>query len=311
MDIVVITGVSGSGKSVALHVLEDAGYYCVDNLPCRLLPQLPNALANDGYAHLAVAIDVRNSGSIAELPGILNDLRQEHSVRVLFLNTSTATLVQRFSETRRPHPLTLQNPATSHLDEQASLIEAIEYERELLTPLIALGQQIDSSHLRSNALRSWINEFISQNNHPPQSLTLTFESFGFKHGVPLDADFVFDVRPLPNPHYDLTLRPLTGLDQPIIDFLAPEPLVQNMIADIKNFVERWLPVFVQDNRAYLTIAIGCTGGQHRSVFIAETLAQHFRQDRGSVLTRHREQIARQSHNAAPERASLKPTIAPH
>lgn len=283
MKIILITGISGSGKSVALNVLEDAGYYCVDNLPSRFLPELAEYLDMQGHGQLAVAIDARSGGALDDLPPIIGGLRRfGHDVRVLFLNANTQTLVQRYSETRRRHPLsTLPNGSFS---DSGSLVEAIEHERDLLSDLTELGHQIDTSNLRASALRRWIKEFVQQDQQGP---TLMFESFGFKHGVPLDADFVFDVRSLPNPYYDLQLRPLTGRDAPVIDFLSSVPEVLEMIDDIAAYVEKWLPSFMRDNRSYLTVAIGCTGGQHRSVYIAQTLATRF-SGRTSVIVRHRE-----------------------
>ncbi|GAB3628625.1 nucleotide-binding protein [Pandoraea terrae] len=283
MKIVLITGVSGSGKSLALNVLEDAGYYCVDNLPSRFLPDLAAYLGSQNYDRLAVAIDARSGGSLADLPPIIGGLRRfGHDVRVLFLNATTQTLVQRFSETRRRHPLS--SLPTDTMTPTGSLVEAIEKERELLNSVTELGHQIDTSNLRASALRRWIKEFVQQEH---AGLTLMFESFGFKHGVPLDADLVFDVRSLPNPYYDIQLRPLTGRDQPVIDFLSAIPEVAEMIDDIANYLHKWLPSFMRDNRSYLTVAIGCTGGQHRSVYIAQTLRERFVAE-SSVLVRHRE-----------------------
>lgn len=290
MRIFLITGISGSGKSVALNVLEDAGYYCVDNLPAQFIPELAQYLSTQGYTHLAVATDIRSRETLRVLPDIVNDLKALHTVRVLFLTASTDTLVQRYSETRRRHPLSMRQDSTINSNAlppepgSASLIEAIEMERELLSPLSESAHRIDTSNLRSSTLRGWIKDLLTD-EHP--HMTLMFESFGFKHGVPTDADLVFDVRSLPNPHYDLQLRPLTGRDQPVIDYLNGQPMVQAMAEDIRAYVEKWLPSFVADNRSYLTIAIGCTGGQHRSVYIAERLATYFRAH-GTVLVRHRE-----------------------
>jgi UPF0042 nucleotide-binding protein len=287
MRLILITGISGSGKSVALNALEDAGYYCVDNLPPRFLPELADFLSRDGHARLAVAIDARSASSLANLPGIIQSLDQEHDVRVLFLNASTQALIQRFSETRRRHPLSISTGHDVSAGMQASLADAIEHERELVSGLAEFGLQIDTSNLRANALRAWVKKFIE---HDHAGLTLLFESFGFKRGVPLDADLVFDVRMLPNPFYDVRLRPLTGLDQPVIDFLNAVPDVHEMIGDIAAYLEKWLPRFRDDNRSYLTVAIGCTGGQHRSVFIAETLGARFAGEL-NVLVRHREMHA--------------------
>ncbi|MGO4576316.1 RNase adapter RapZ [Cupriavidus sp. 2TAF22] len=300
MRIILITGISGSGKSVALNVLEDAGYYCVDNLPAQFIPELARYLAAQGYTHLGVATDIRSRESLDQLPGTLRDLAAEHEVRVVFLTANTDALVQRYSETRRRHPLSMRVdkaglPAATGDDagnapdadaplNDTSLIEAIEMERELLSPLAEAAHRIDTSNVRTNTLRAWIKEFVRDDD---LRLTLLFESFGFKHGVPSDADMVFDVRSLPNPYYDLALRPLTGRDEPVIDFLQSQPMVLAMAEDIRAYVEKWLPSFIADNRSYLTVAIGCTGGQHRSVYIAERLANYFRAH-GNVLVRHRE-----------------------
>ncbi len=284
MRIVLITGISGSGKSVALNALEDAGYYCVDNLPPRVLPELVRSITDDGQQHLAVAIDARSSSSLADMPGLIRELSQQHDVRVLFLNASTQALIQRFSETRRRHPLSGSPSHEADVGLLSSLEEAIERERELVAPLAGFGHEIDTSNLRANVLRTWVKRFIEQKN---DDLVLMFESFGFKRGVPLDADFMFDVRALPNPYYDRELRPLTGLDQPVIAFLDALPIVHQMIDDIEAFLVKWLPHFRDDNRSYLTVAIGCTGGQHRSVFIAETLAARLSRQ-ANVIVRHRD-----------------------
>ena len=284
MRIILITGISGSGKSVALNALEDAGYYCVDNLPPRFLPELATYLDRQGQTRLAVAIDARSSRSLDEVPAMINDLSQAFDVRVLFLNASTQSLIQRFSETRRRHPLSGSPAHDADVGLLTSLGEAIERERELVSGLAEFGHQIDTSNLRANVLRAWVKSFIEQET---AGLTLMFESFGFKRGVPLDADFVFDVRTLPNPYYDHELRPLTGLDKPVIDFLSAQPMVHEMIDDIGTFIAKWLPHFRDDNRSYLTVAIGCTGGQHRSVFIAQALAARFG-DKANVIVRHRD-----------------------
>lgn len=289
MRIILITGISGSGKSVALNVLEDAGYYCVDNLPAQFIPELATYLADQGYSHLGVATDIRSRESLARLPDTVRELSANHQVQVLFLTANTDALVQRYSETRRRHPLSMRVESADEPGSliDTSLIEAIEQERELLSPLAESAHRIDTSNVRTNTLRSWIKELIHSDSQP---LTLLFESFGFKHGVPSDADLVFDVRSLPNPYYDLALRPLTGRDAPVIDFLQSQPMVLAMAEDIRAYVEKWLPSFIADNRSYLTVAIGCTGGQHRSVFIAERLANYFRAH-GNVLVRHREMAA--------------------
>lgn len=284
MRIILITGISGSGKSVALNALEDVGYFCVDNLPPRFLPQLAQYLSEDGYERLAVAIDARSSSSFEDMPEMIRDLAREHDVRVLFLNASTQSLIQRFSETRRRHPLSGSLTHDANVGMLKSLEEAIEHERELVANLAEFGHQVDTSNLSANALRQWIKVFVEGGRG---SLMLTFESFGFKRGVPLDADLVFDVRTLPNPHYDARLRPLTGLDEPVIEFLNAQPAVHAMIDDIYGFVSKWLPHFRDDNRSYLTVAIGCTGGQHRSVYIAQTLATRFAGE-SNVIVRHRD-----------------------
>ncbi|MDD2722077.1 MAG: RNase adapter RapZ [Gallionella sp.] len=276
MQLFLLSGLSGSGKSVALKVLEDSGFYCVDNLPAELLTRLTDYLLTAGYDRVAVSIDVRSANSVQCLPEVLLQLRaQGMAVHVLFLDAKTDTLVKRFSETRRKHPLS---------DGVRTLPECVQQERELLAEISSIGHHVDTSELRTNALSLWIKQFI---NLDRARITLLFESFGFKHGVPLDADFVFDVRCLPNPYYTLQLRPLTGKDAPVIEFLESTPATQQMFGDVCQFVERWLPSFIADNRSYLTVAIGCTGGQHRSVYISEKLAQHF-QASHQVLLRHRE-----------------------
>lgn len=282
MQILLISGISGSGKSVALNVLEDAGYYCVDNLPPSLLPELITTLSNEPL--VAVAIDSR---SASQLTGFLNTkqiLRKAgHEVRMLFLTASTDSLVARFSETRRSHPLSHRLGRENSSIEKLSLMECIEEEREILAEIQALAHVIDTTDLSANQLRSWVKNMIDMPHAP---LTLMFESFAFKRGVPLDADYVFDVRMLPNPHYDLVLRPLTGRDAPVIDYLDNQAMAQDMYADILAFLTKWIPSFKDDNRSYLTIAIGCTGGQHRSVYMVEKLSRHFQQSE-QVLVRHR------------------------
>ena len=276
MQLILISGLSGSGKSIALRALEDAGCYCVDNLPATLLPPLVRQLRDEGYARVAVAIDVRAGASIAALPQQLRDLKaMDIPTRFVFLEARDETLIARFSETRRGHPL-------SNAD--TTLAEAILRERELLENVAGLGNRIDTSSLIPNALRAWVLDFAE--NAASQGLTLLFESFGYKHGIPLDADLVFDVRCLPNPHYDPQLRPLTGRDPAVARFLETQAEVRKMAEDIRGFLESWLPSYVRDNRSYLTVALGCTGGQHRSVYLAEWLAGQFR-DRARVLVRHR------------------------
>lgn len=276
MELVLISGLSGSGKSVALNLLEDAGYYCVDNLPVVMLTLLVGMLRQEQIRKLAVAVDARSGDGIALLPEKLEKLAAE-GVRYtfLFLHSGEETLLKRYSESRRRHPLAAAGK---------TLEEAITAERELLAPITELGHRIDTSNLKANALREWVRQFIEA--EPGQGLTLMFESFGFKHGLPLDADLVFDVRCLPNPHYAEALRPLTGKDQAVVDFLEAEPEVIRMRDDIRRFVADWLPAYIRDHRSYLTVAIGCTGGQHRSVYLAEWLARHFA-DQARVLVRHR------------------------
>ncbi len=276
MQLILISGLSGSGKSIALNVLEDSGYYCVDNLPAALLPRLLEALAGGGYERVAVAADMRGGAGIAVLPQLLADLRGGAiDFRFIFLDARDEVLIQRFSETRRRHPLA---------DPDSTLAEAIAREREALDALASLGHHIDTSNLRPNALRSCIRDFARLD--AGAGLTLLFESFGYKHGLPLDADIVFDARCLPNPHYDPALRGLTGRDADVIDFLEAHDEVGKMAEDIRRFLADWLPAYVRDNRAYLTVAIGCTGGQHRSVYLAEWLAARFR-GQARVLVRHR------------------------
>jgi len=280
-EVILITGISGSGKSVALHALEDAGYFCVDNLPPELLRDFIRLEHKRFTRSVAVAVDVRTATSLPTLLPLIDQLRSE-GLRVLplFLDASTDALVRRFSETRRPHPLT----APSETDNARALIEAIELERALLSDLREVSTVIDTSQLRPALLRSWVRSLVGAR---ASSLTLVFESFAFKNGVPLDADYVFDVRVLPNPHYVRELRPLTGRDAPVAAFLDAKPDVAEMLLQIRTFLQRWLPAFEDDQRSYLTVAIGCTGGQHRSVYSVEQLARHF-QSQYATLVRHRE-----------------------
>lgn len=276
MDLILISGLSGSGKSVALNMLEDGGYYCVDNLPVSMLQALVQELQQAGYAKAAVAVDVRSGNSLQRLPIEVNALRQRGlDLRLLFLDANDETLIKRFSETRRTHPLAAQGSA---------LEEAIGEERRLLEPIAALGYRIDTSELKANALREWVRQFAGVDQG--RELLLVFQSFGFKHGIPLDADLVFDVRCLPNPHYDPALKPLTGLDAPVIAFLENHDEVRQMGNDIRHFVTTWLPAYKADGRHVLTIGIGCTGGQHRSVYLAEWLGRDFSRH-ARVLVRHR------------------------
>jgi len=276
LQLFLISGLSGSGKSVALKALEDSGFYCVDNLPAELLSDLVTHLLPAGYRNIAVSIDVRSANSVQRIPEIVLELmKNDLAVHVLYLDAQSDTLVKRFSETRRLHPLS---------NGVRTLPECVEQERELLAEISRIGHHIDTTELNANALRAWIKQFIKVDR---TRLTLLFETFGFKNGIPLDADLVFDVRCLPNPHYDPMLRALTGRDAPVIQFLEATPAAQQMFGDIRDFVARWLPSYVADNRSYLTVAIGCTGGQHRSVYLAEKLTQHF-ESQQQVLVRHRE-----------------------
>ena len=276
MELILIGGVSGSGKGVALAALEDSGYYTSSHLPLPLIRETVDYLRGVGQRRIAVTLDLRTDRGIAEIGATLGALRAAGwNVRFLMLDAKTDTLVKRFSETRRRHPFS---------SESHTLTEAIELERRLLADIRDLGYVFDTSDLPAAALRSWIKDFVGLD---ASRLTLLFESFGFKHGIPLDADLVFDVRCLPNPHYEERLAPLTGRDRPVIEFLERVPEVEEMYGDIHGFVSRWLPAFVRDNRNYLTVAIGCTGGQHRSVYFVERLAAAF-EGRYQVQKRHRE-----------------------
>ena len=283
MQLVIVTGLSGSGKTIALRVFEDSGYYCIDNLPATLLPHIQNHVANQNAAKVAVSIDSR-SIAIESLPDILQTLKTQNiQVQLLYLDANLETLVKRFSETRRKHPLSTPNQA---------LAESISHERDLLSGLSDLGHHVDTSNLSSNALRNHTREWMLQIEQSyqevrPHNLVLSFISFGFKHGLPLDADFVFDVRSLPNPHYDMILRPYNGKQEPIRQFLQNEPMVLEMQSDIQHYIEKWLPSFYHDNRSYVTVGIGCTGGQHRSVYLVEQLGAYFKQQH-QVMIRHRE-----------------------
>ncbi|TSA18828.1 MAG: RNase adapter RapZ [Betaproteobacteria bacterium] len=276
MQLVLISGLSGSGKSVALNVLEDSGYYCVDNLPVALVVPLLESLAGSGHERVALSMDARSGQSVRELPQTVAALKQQGvDVRLLFLDAKDETLIKRFSETRRLHPLS---------QGELTLAESIARERELLDDVGELGHHIDTSELSPNTLRSWIKNLVEVDR---SRLTLMFESFGFKQGLPLDADFVFDVRCLPNPFYEPQLRELTGLDRPVAAFLEKDEATRNMYRDIHAFIANWLPAFERENRSYLTVAVGCTGGQHRSVYFAERLGAAFRAN-NQVMIRHRQ-----------------------
>lgn len=279
MQLVLISGLSGSGKSIVLNVLEDSGYYCVDNLPGQLLDQSVELLRRAGHTRVAMSIDARTGDSLERVPEYVTALkRQGVDLRLLFLDARNDTLIRRFSETRRRHPLASGT---------RTLEECLARERELLAPVSEIGHRIDTTDLLPNALRNWTKELLGIR---AESIMLVFESFSFKDGVPLDADLVFDVRCLPNPHYDPRLRPLTGLDSEVVAFLEKESIVGTMLADIRRFVESWLPAYAQENRSSLTIAIGCTGGRHRSVYCVERLGSNFR-SHIPVLVRHRHLVA--------------------
>ncbi len=291
LRVVLLSGVSGSGKTIALNSLEDAGYYCVDNLPVQLVDDLLGVAQQAGYRRLAIAMDARGAEGLSLLPELVRRLRAQCDLHFIFLDCRSETLVQRFSETRRAHPLTARRgeqargiPGQPAPASAPALIEAIELERELLAPVAGLGLHIDTSGLRPAQLRAWVRQAVQLE---ASRVTLLFESFAFKHGVALDADFVFDVRMLPNPHYEPQLRALTGRDAAVAEFLRAQPDAMRMLAHIEGFLETWLPMMAEDQRSYVVVAIGCTGGQHRSVFLAEQLGRHFMRSY-SVLVRHRE-----------------------
>ena len=284
-EIVLITGMSGSGKSVALHALEDAGYYCVDNLPPELLVQFVLLEQEQHASRLAIAMDVRSATSLPIVPEQLKALRKKGIVvKPLFLDATTGTLVRRYSESRRKHPLSQNETRPAAKDERRALVDAIELERELLADLREQAHVIDTSIIRPSQLQGYVKSLISA---PPGQLTLAFESFAYKRGVPTDADFVFDVRMLPNPHYDPDLRALTGRDDAVADYLQQQPEVGEMLRQIDAFLSYWLDALARDHRSYVTVAIGCTGGQHRSVYIVEQLAESFA-NKWATLKRHRE-----------------------
>jgi UPF0042 nucleotide-binding protein len=274
VQLILVSGLSGSGKSIALHVLEDGGYYCVDNLPATLLRETVDFLAEAGHDRAAVSIDAR-SAALPALPEHIAELRSRGvDCRVLYLEAGTATLLRRFSETRRGHPLTRAG---------LTLPEAIERERGLLERVAELGHRIDTSELQPRVLQNWIRDLLGIGTG---TLTLAFESFSYKQGIPLDADWVLDARMIANPHYDPQLRPFTGRDAPVIDFLGRDAAAQRWLEDVRALLGRWLPEIVRENRSYVTVAIGCTGGRHRSVYLAERLAQAFGAE-WRVIVRHR------------------------
>jgi UPF0042 nucleotide-binding protein len=273
-QLVLVSGLSGSGKTIALRVLEDAGYYCVDNLPANLLLETVDFLAESGHDRTAVSIDAR-SAALPSLPEHIEHLKSRGvDVRVLYLEAGSTALLRRFSETRRRHPLA---------GDELTLGEAIEKERALLAGIAPLGSRIDTSELQPRVLQNWIRDLLGIG---AGTMTLLFESFSFKEGLPLDADWVLDCRMLVNPHYDPQLRPFTGRDTPVIEYLNRDAHVRRYLEDIEALLKRWLPEIVRENRSHVSVALGCTGGRHRSVFLAEELAKRFRGD-WRVLVRHR------------------------
>ena len=280
--VVLITGMSGSGKSVALHALEDAGFFCVDNLPPELLPDFIRLESERRTQRIAVAVDVRTGRSLPALLPRMQSLEADGVlIRSIFLDSMTAALVRRYSESRRPHPLSRGGAAN---DAAQALHEAIAQERALLSGLREVSTVLDTSLLRPAQLRAWIRDLVGAS---PGTLTLVFESFAYKRGVPLDADFVFDLRVLPNPFYERDLRPLDGRDEPVRRYLAAQPEADALLGEIEGFLNRWIPGFEADQRSYLTVALGCTGGQHRSVYAAEQLGARMAATRPTLI-RHRE-----------------------
>jgi UPF0042 nucleotide-binding protein len=282
MSFFIVSGLSGSGKTIALQALEDAGVYCIDNLPAVLLPHFAGLLSdmrNNAIMNVAIGLDVRNRAFLADLPKNLRELRTRGiQYRIIFLDAEESILVKRFKETRRRHPM---------LDHQTPLVEAIRMEKKLLEPLSTdAALRIDTTRTTPHELRTQVNNFAR--GEETAGLTLLFESFGYKHGTPLDSDFVFDVRCLPNPYWQTELRQYTGLDKPVVDFLEQNGEVELMYDEIRGFLEKWLPRFEREDRTYLTIAIGCTGGQHRSVYLVRRLAEYFSDKGIKTQVRHRE-----------------------
>ena len=283
MKLVVISGVSGSGKSTALHVLEDQDYYCIDNLPVGLLPAFAskvNALPGELGELVAVGIDARNPASdLRDFAAILSQLKAEQvNCEIIYLDADDDILLKRFSETRRKHPLSRA---------RRPLLEAIHHERELLEPISSRADlYVDTSRSNVHQLRDLIRERVQHKQGA--GLSILLQSFGYKHGIPTDSDFVFDARFLPNPHWEASLRALTGLDQPVVDFLQEQPLVNKFYAQLQTLMGDWIPCFEADNRSYLTVAIGCTGGQHRSVYLIERMGQYFQQQGMNIIIRHRD-----------------------
>lgn len=289
LEVVFITGMSGSGKSVALRALEDSGFYCVDNLPPELvLAFIDLQLHTHTAQRIAIAVDVRSAASLPVIPSVLTGLQSRGvAFKLLFLEASDETLVRRYSETRRLHPLS----SSQQTAERLAITDAITLERSLLADIRERAHVIETGFIRAMQLQSLVKDLVDSDkasaNHHSSTLTVVFESFAFKRGVPLDADYVFDVRMLPNPHYEPQLKALTGRDPGVIDYLKSCDDVNAMQTQIAQFVKNWLPALKQDHRAYVTVAIGCTGGQHRSVYLVEQLARAFKND-WPVLVRHRE-----------------------
>ena len=280
----IVTGLSGSGKSVALHTLEDEGFFCIDNIPANLLSDVIDKLLASGldlYNNLAIGVDMRSERASADnLLSLLKELRlrSDATVEVLFLDTDRNTLVKRFSETRRKHPLSSEDlPLINAIDAETRLLDPVKGEADLV---------VDTGSMNLHDLRDIIRTYLLGKTEG--GVALIFQSFGFKHGAPASTDFMFDLRCLPNPHWEPELREFNGREKPIIDFLEEQPEVENMLKDIRDFVARWLPFFEAENRAYLTVSIGCTGGRHRSVYLTEQLAAHFSHKRGNVSKRHRQ-----------------------
>jgi len=276
MEVIIISGLSGSGKSIALNALEDNDFYCIDNLPVTLLSNISQHLNHEHQDKVAISVDIR-SINIEKLPHVIKEIESlSIKTRLIYLESSTESIVRRFGETRRRHPLA---------NEKLSLADTIEKERVMLAPLAEIGYKIDTSNMSVNALKKILNELIQlKEGH----LALQFSSFGYKFGIPLDADFIFDVRCLPNPHYESDLKNLTGIDKPVADFFQNYKEVDKMYQDINHFVSEWLTAFKNDQRHSLHIAIGCTGGKHRSVYIANKLFTHFSNPKSQVIIRHRD-----------------------
>ncbi len=285
LELILITGMSGSGKSVALHALEDAGYYCVDNLPPELLLDFVKLQRERQASRVAIAMDIRSATSLPQVPGHLRTLTREGVViKTLFLDATTDTLVRRYSESRRKHPLSQTDPDDQNADHRHALVDAIELERQLLADLREHAHAIDTSLIRPSQLQRYVRSIVVVRG---TQLTLVFESFAFKRGIPGDADYVFDVRMLPNPHYEPDLRALNGRDEPVAEFFRQQADVGTMLQHIAQFLDAWLDALVNDHRSYVTVAIGCTGGQHRSVYLVEELTKYF-SGRWTTLSRHRE-----------------------